>query len=143
MTDYDTDFYAWTQAQATALRAKDLATLDLDHLAEEIESVGASDRRAIRSHLRVLLMHALKWAYQPDRRSESWRSSISTARIFIEETLHDSPSLHRFVPEALAWAYPHARRLAAAETGLPVATFPETCPWTLAQVLDEGFWPEG
>jgi hypothetical protein len=142
MSTYDTDFYAWTQAQAAALRAKDLTALDLEHLAEEIESVGASDRRAIRSHLRVLLTHALKWAYQPDRRSESWRSSISMARIFIEETLHDSPSLRTFLPEAWAWAYPHARRLAALETGLPLATFPEACPWPIEQVLDEDFWPE-
>jgi hypothetical protein len=144
MTDtrYEVDFYQWTQAQAAALRSKDLGALDLEHLAEEIESVGASERRAIRSHLRVLLMHRLKWTYQPDKRGESWRSSMYTARVFIEETVQDSPSLRGFLPEALAWVYPRARKDAAVETGLPLATFPETCPWPLARVLDEDFFPE-
>jgi Domain of unknown function DUF29 len=139
---YDTDFYAWTQAQAGALRAKDWKALDLEHLAEEIESLGASDRRAIRSHLRVLLMHRLKWTYQPDRRSESWRSSMYTARIFIEETVQDSPSLRGFLPEALTWAYARARQDAAAETGLPLSTFPETCPWSLDQLQEPASLPE-
>jgi hypothetical protein len=86
MSEYDTDFYQCTQAHAAHLRAKSLGALDIDHLAEEIESLGAIERRAIRSHLRVLLMHRLKWALQVDRRSESWRSSMYTARVFIEET---------------------------------------------------------
>jgi hypothetical protein len=136
---YNTDFYAWTQAQAKALRAKDWNALDLEHLAEEIESLGASDRRAIRSHLRILLMHRLKWTYQPDKRSESWKSSMYTARIFIEETVQDSPSLRGFLPEALAWAYVRARQDAADETGLPLTTFPETCPWSLDQLQEPVF----
>jgi Domain of unknown function DUF29 len=133
---YDADFYAWTQAQAGALRAKDWKALDLEHLAEEIESLGVSDRRTIRSHLRILLMHRLKWTYQPDKRSESWRSSMYTARIFIEETVQDSPSLRGFLPEALTWAYIRARQDAAAETNLPLSTFPETCPWSLDQLQE-------
>jgi hypothetical protein len=144
MTDtrYEVDFYQWTQTQAAALRSNDLGALDLEHLAEEIESIGASERRAIRSHLRVLLMHRLKWTYQPDKRSESWRSSMYTARVFIEETVQDSPILRGFLPEALGWAYPRARKDVAVETGLPLATFPETCPWPLERVLDEDFFPE-
>jgi hypothetical protein len=142
-TPYDTDFYQWTQAQAAHLRAKAWAALDIDHLAEEIESVGASERRAIRSHLRILLMHRLKWTYQPDKRSESWRSSMYTARVFIEETLQDSPSLQGFLPEAFAWAYPHARRDAAKETRLPLTLFPKVCPWTLEEVLAQDALPEG
>jgi Domain of unknown function DUF29 len=144
MTDtrYEVDFYQWTQAQAAALRSNDLGALDLEHLAEEIESIGASERRAIRSHLCVLLMHRLKWTYQPDKRSESWRSSMYTARVFIEETVQDSPILRGFLPEALGWAYPRARTDVAVETGLPLATFPETCPWPLERVLDEDFFPE-
>jgi hypothetical protein len=144
MTDtrYEVDFYQWTQAQAAALRSNDLGALDLEHLAEEIESIGASERRAIRSHLCVLLMHRLKWTYQPDKRSESWRSSMYTARVFIEETVQDSPILRGFLPEALGWAYPRARTDVAVETGVPLATFPETCPWPLERVLDEDFFPE-
>jgi hypothetical protein len=143
MSTYDTDFYAWTQAQAQALRAKDLAGLDLEHLAEEIEALGNEQRHAARGHLRVLLWHLLKWAYQPNHRTPGWRTSIRNARIEIGDRLDDYPSLRPLVPTLLAAAYPQARRLAADETGLPLAAFPDTCPWALAQVLDEDFWPEG
>jgi len=142
MSNYDTDFYAWAQAQAQALRAKDWAALDLDHLAEEIESLGNEQRHAVRSHLRVLLWHLLKWAYQASHRTPSWRTSILTARAEIVDRLTDYPSLRPRVPSLLASAYPQARRLAAAETNLPLATFPEVCPWALEAVLDEDFWPE-
>jgi Domain of unknown function DUF29 len=142
MSDYETDFYQWTQTQAAALRAKDWGALDVDNLAEEIESLGNEQRHAVRSHLRVLLWHGLKWAYQPDHRSTSWRTSILNARAEIADRLEDYPSLRPRVPALLASAYPRARRLAAAETGLPLATFPEVCPWPLEQVLDEDFWPE-
>ncbi len=141
-TPYEADFYQWTQAQAAHLRAKAWAALDIDHLAEEIESLGASERRAIRSHLRVLLMHRLKWAFQAEKRSESWKSSIYTARVFIEDTVEDSPSLRGFLPEAFAWAYPRARTDAAAETRLPLTTFPEACPWSLEEVLTDDVFLE-
>jgi len=142
MSDYDTDFYAWTQQQAQALRAQKSKALDWDHLAEEIESLGTEQRHAVRSHLRVLLWHLLKWAYQPAHRGPSWRTSILNARAEITDRLADYPSLRPLVPALLASAYPQARRLAAAETGLPLATFPEACEWPVAQVLDEDFWPE-
>jgi hypothetical protein len=141
--DYDTDFYAWTRQQAQALAAKDWRALDLDHLVEEIESLGNEQRHAVRSHLRVLLWHLLKWAYQPDHRSASWRTSILNARAEITDRLEDNRSLRPLLPTLLTWAYPRARRLAAAETDLPLATFPEACPWDLAQVLEEDWWPEG
>jgi hypothetical protein len=139
---YDTDFYQWTQIQAAAIRAKDWPALDLEHLAEEIESLGNEQRHAVRSHLRVLLWHGLKWAYQPDHRGTSWRISILNARTEIVDRLEDYPSLRPRVPALLASAYPRARHLAAAETGLPLAAFPETCPWTVEQILDDDFWPE-
>jgi hypothetical protein len=139
---YDTDFYAWTRQQAQALAAKDWSALDLDHLVEEIESLGHEQRHAVRSHLRVLLWHLLKWAYQPDHRSASWRTSILNARAEITDRLEDNRSLRPLLPILFTWAYPRARRLAAAETDLPLATFPEACPWDLASVLDEDWWPE-
>src|SRR6266850_3448057 len=91
MTDtlYDTDFYQWTQAQAAHLRAKEWSALDVDHLAEEIESLGASDRRALRRHLMRLSQHLLKWHYQPQRRGESWQQSIDNARL---QAAHCPPS---------------------------------------------------
>jgi hypothetical protein len=139
---YDTDFYAWTQAQVAALRAKDWAALDLDHLAEEVEDLRKTERKAVRSQLRRLTSHLLKWAYQPARRSDSWQATIDDARRLVADWLEDSPSLTRELPALAEWAYPRARREAAKDTGLSLATFPEACPWALAQVLDEDFLPE-
>ena len=93
MNTYDTDFYRWTQTQAAALRAKDFAALDLGNLAEEIESLGRSDRRAVVSHLERLLLHLLKWREQPQGRGPSWRSTIRHARREIGKLLAESPSL--------------------------------------------------
>ena len=138
---YDTDFDAWLQAQAAALRAKAWDALDVEHLAEEIEDLRKSERNAVRSHLRILLLHLLKWAYQRNKRGESWRSSIGTARVLIEGFLEDSPSLQPELPGLATSAYPWARQRAAKETRLPLATFPEVCPWRLEQLLDEDFWP--
>ena len=87
-------------------------------------------------------MHLLKWRYQPDKRTDSWRSTIANGRVLVQEDLEDLPSLAPELETLAAWAYPRARRDAAQETGLPLATFPEACPWPVAQVLDEDFWPE-
>jgi Domain of unknown function DUF29 len=144
MSDYDTDFYQWTQTQAAAIRAKDWPALDREHVAEEIESLGKSDRRAIESHLERLLLHLLKWRHDPvlePRRG--WQLTIRHARRELGRLLRDSPSLQDHPAHVLADAYRHARGDAAIDTGLPLATFPETCPWPTGQVLDEGFWPEG
>jgi hypothetical protein len=141
MADYDRDFYAWTLAQAEALRAKDWQALDPEHLAEEIEGLGKSDRRALQSHLRILLLHLLKVAHQRQPRL-SWLRSIRNSREAIELVLGDSPSLRRELPDCLAWAYPKACRAAAEETRLPLATFPEQCPWNLDQLQDDDFLPE-
>jgi hypothetical protein len=140
--DYDTDFYAWTQAQVDALRAKDWAALDLPHVIEEIADLGNEQRHAVESHLRILLAHLLKWRYQPQRRRRSWQTSILNARTEITRRLERNPSMQHAWPEMLAWAYAKARQLAASETGLPRATFPEACPWTIAQLQDEDFLPE-
>ena len=144
-TTYDTDFYAWTQAQAAALRAKKWLALDVDNLAEEIESLGRSDRRAITHQLERLLLHLLKWVYQPDqraRRGRGWRGSVRQARTAIADLLEESPSLRDYPAQRVALAYQRARQQSAIQTGLPLATFPETCPWSSAQLLDEDFWPE-
>jgi hypothetical protein len=141
--DYDTDFYAWTQAQAQALRAKDVAALDLEHLAEEIESLGKRDRRILESQLRRLLLHLLKYRYDPTPEPRrGWRVTIREARREIADLLEDSPSLQHHPERYLARAHRIARENAMDDTGLPLAAFPEACPWAIAQVLDEDFWPE-
>ena len=137
--EYDADFFQWTQHQAAALAAGHVSELDLANLAEEIESLGKRDRRGLRNNLKVVLMHLLKWLYQPERRQvgHSWESTLIEHRDRIEVILGDSPSLRRQLPALIAEAYPGARRLASSETGLSLATFPEMCPWTVEQVLDE------
>jgi hypothetical protein len=138
---YDTDFYAWTQQQAEALRAKDWAALDVEHLAEEVDDLRKTERRAVRRQLRLILSHLLKWVYQPARRTDSWRSTVANGRVLVQEDLEDLPSLAPELETLAAWAYPRARRDAVQETGLPLAIFPAACPWALAQVLDADFWP--
>ena len=143
-TGYDHDFYAWSQNQAVALRAKAWEQLDLDNLAEEIESLGKSDRRAVESYLEVIATHLLKWVYQSReraRRGRGWRNSVDEARRQLQLILEDSPSLRERVTVLLVRAYPHARRKAQQETGLPLAIFPGTCHWTPEQILNEDFWP--
>jgi hypothetical protein len=142
-TLYDEDFYAWTQEQAALLREGAVAELDLANLAEEIESLGISQKHALGSHLKNLLLHLLKWRYQPSgrRTGHSWQSSIINARDEIATLLEDMPGLRQELPGLFVRRYPAARRLAQAETGLPLASFPRDCPWTLEEVLDADFWP--
>jgi hypothetical protein len=140
-TLYQQDFYAWTQQQTALLQAEELEKLDLPNLMEEIEAMGISQRNEITSRLIVLLMNLLKFRYQQRRHTNSWRRTIRTQRRNIEIVFQSSPSLRRFVPEAIAYAYPRARKDAATETGLPLASFPTTCPWTVEEILDEDWLP--
>ena len=141
-TIYRTDFYAWTLRQADLLRNEDYADLDRVNLIEEIESMGASQRNALTSRLKVLLMHLLKWRYQPEKNiGPSWQNTIDEQRSEISDLLEDNPSLGPEVPEQFAKAYPRARRDAAKETKLPLSTFPVNCPWTVEQVLDDEWLP--
>jgi len=140
---YDTDFYAWTQTQAAALAAGHLGKLDLANLAEEIQDLGKRDRRGLQSALEIVLIHLLKWRYQPAyREGHSWSDSLYEHRRRPGLIVADSPSLRRQIPELIATGYPRARRAATRQTKLPLATFPETCPWAPDQVLDEEFFPE-
>jgi hypothetical protein len=88
-------------------------------------------------------MHLLKWRYQSAWQSRSWQSTILTQRAEIEGVLSDSPSLRQQLPLLLRQAYRLACLRAERETGLPLTTFPEVCPWSAEQILDDGFWPEG
>jgi hypothetical protein len=142
---YNHDFYAWTQQQAALLRDEKTQALDYANLAEEIESLGRSDKRELGNRLHNLVMHLLKWCYQPQGHAEShsWEDTIWHQRTQIMLLLEESPSLWREIPVRLARHYPLARRDAARETRLPLVTFPETYPWTVEQILREDFWPEG
>ncbi|ATQ69418.1 MULTISPECIES: DUF29 domain-containing protein [Methylosinus] len=139
---YDKDFYAWAKEQANLLRVGDLARADIAHIAEEIESMGRTEKRELVSRLTVLLLHLLKWRHQPVGRGNSSRLSIANSRDEITDHLADNPSLKSLLVPTLVSAYRYARRKAAVETSLAEETFPETCPWTFEEIMDEGFWPE-
>ena len=141
---YEEDFYAWTQTTAALIREGKWHDLDREAVAEEIESLGKSDWRELASRIAVLLRHLLKWRYQPERRQRgrSWRSTIWEQRSRLRRLLRQSPSLAPLVPLTLQEEYAEARQRASEETGLPLVTFPEACPWTAEQVLDVDFWPE-
>lgn len=131
-TLYDTDFNLWVESQLLALEEQRYTDLDLPHLLEELEGLTQSDKRALRSYLRVLLTHLLKWQYQPECQSTSWRSSINNARIEIREILADSPSLRNYLSEVLPKAYQDAQKQATDET-VPLNTFAAQCPYPLEQ----------
>ena len=142
LTPYEQDYAQWCADQGALLRAGRLEALDRENLAEEIESLGRSDRREIESRLKPLLVHLLKWRFQRERRTKSWEATIREQRARIAKILQESPSLKNYPQEVLQEEYGYARWDAAKETGLPDVTFPETCPFTANQVLDTSFLPE-
>jgi len=115
---YDRDFVLWTEEQAAALRRAKGSNLPLDweNLAEEIESLGKSDRRELRSQIIRILRHLLKLAVSPQTEPRAgWRSTIREARVEIEGVLEDSPSLRREVSDIIAKQSGTAAKLAAAD----------------------------
>ena len=142
---YEADLALWAKEQADALRrhaSSEHASNEIDwkNVAEEIEAVGRSERREIRSRLEVLLIHLLKWRYQPELRSGSWYGSIREARHQLENVLKDSPSLVSLPGEHLPEAYAYARVKAMEETSL--RNLPDACPWAIEEVLAAKFLPE-
>ncbi len=144
---YDRDYYAWIQHQVQALRERRIEDVDWANAAEEIEDLGKSERRSIRSQFARLLEHLLKLRYTHGNprtnNRRGWTLSIKGARIAIEDLLNDSPSLRSQLPEMLAQAYRTARLEALRKTKLPDEAIPESCPWTVEQVMDNSFWPAG
>lgn len=140
-TLYQTDTYAWSRRQVELLRNEDFAAVDWDNLIEEIDSLGREQQNAVRSQLERLIMHLLKWQYQPGRRGSSRRRSIIGSRVHIELKLQDNPSLRLRLAAFGSDVYPLARRHAAAETGIVLRTFPETWAWPIEQLMDFEFYP--
>ncbi len=139
---HESDFYAWSLEQAALLRAGRVGEADLAAIAEEIESMGKTEKRELVSRLTVLLLHLLKWRHQPSYRSKSWRLSIANARDDITDHLDDNPSLNAVLDNAMEHAYRTARRKAAIKTEFDEDVFPARCPWSFAEAMNEGFWPE-
>jgi hypothetical protein len=138
---YDEDYHAWVFEQIALLKAGRWRDLDIANLTDELKSLASSEQNEIDSRLTVLLQHLLKWEFQPERRSNSWRATIIEQRMRINKAIAKSPSLRRYPATALDEEYVLARLRAADETGLPTERLPERCPYGVGQVLDGEFWP--
>jgi hypothetical protein len=134
---YDADLLAWLEQQAGYLRAGQLDRLDVAHLIEELESMGGSQRRELKSRLEILLMHMLKRDAQPRRRSRSWQSTIVEQRARIADLLEQSPSLRNGMEEVARQAFAVAVKRAAIETGLKRSAFPAALPYGVAAILED------
>jgi Domain of unknown function DUF29 len=139
---YLADFSSWVNQTAQLLRERRWHEVDLSHLIEEVEDLGKSERRSIVSQLTRLLLHLLKWQYQPQRRSDSWLDSITDARTQIGLAIEDSPSLRNYPAEQLEESYQRACRQAAKQIGTEISVFPNPCPYSLALVLAEDWFPD-
>jgi Domain of unknown function DUF29 len=139
---YETDYYAWSNQQAALLRAGQLSDADIENIAEEIESMGKSEKRELVSRLRVLLTHLLKWQYQPKRRGVSWEATIVAQRNDIVWHLEDNPSLTAQLSDTIARAYIGAASDATVQTRLSPKNFPKACPWSYEQMISPDFWPD-
>lgn len=138
---YEQDFYAWTQEQAQLLRLGKLEGLDLENLAEEIESLGKQQKQELRNRFGVLIGHLLKWEYQPSLRGKSWRITIDLQREEILELVSENPSLKPYLEEAIAKSYKQAIALVVKETPLDKNDLPSECPYTFVQVFNQDFYP--
>jgi hypothetical protein len=138
---YQDDYHAWALQQAALFKAGRFADLDGKNLAGELKGLAVSEEQEIESRLTVLLQHLLKWEFQRDGRTNSWRASILEQRYRINRLIRRSPSLRRHPATVIDEEYRIARLRAADETNLALNRFPSVCPYSTADVLDEQFWP--
>ncbi len=148
-TLYQKDYAAWAEKMAELLKAGKFSELDIEHLLEELASMGTSERNELESRLTILIAHLLKWQFQYQYLSDkwkefdgrSWRATIIEQRVRLRKRLRKSPGLKANLPEITLEAYEDALELAIKETQLSAATFPSECPYTLEQLLDDDFYP--
>ena len=141
-SNYERDFYAWANEQAALLRAGELGQADIEHIAEEIASMGRTEKRELVNRLAILLSHLLKWRHQPALRGNSWRLTIEDQRDQLEDHLSDNPSLKASLSEAIKAGYRRAILAAARETGIDRDAFGRECPWSFEQMMDADYWPD-
>ena len=140
---YEGDIIAWANEQARLLREGLFSQLDIEHIAEEIEDVGKSEKRELASRMAVLLAYLLKWSRQPGKRTNSWQATINDQRKRVALAIRETPS-QKAVMRDRDWQedmWLDARSQARKETGLPEENLPDSCPWTTEQAMDENFWP--
>ena len=138
---YDRDYYLWLQQTAQLIKEGKFSEVDAANLIEEIEDMGRSEKRAIKSNLVILLLHLLKYKYQPEKRTNSWKASIREHRRRLRDDFKVSPSLKRYFAEVFDECYQDAREQAADETGLAIDTFPIKSPFSISETLDSDYLP--
>jgi hypothetical protein len=136
---YETDFYQWTIEQGDRLRLGKFTELDLENLAEEIESLGKQQRQELRNRLGILIGHILKWHYQLEKQSKSWRVTIRGQRREIKYLLLQNPSLKPYLDEAILLGYAQGIDLVVQETDLDDCDLPKECPYSVEQIFDDNF----
>lgn len=136
---YEQDFYAWTFQQAEFLQQGQFDRLDIINLVEEIESLGKQQQQELENHLAVLLGHFLKWDYQPDRRSKSWKATIREQRRAVQKLIHKNPSLKSYLEEAILSGYESGVDLVVRETPLDYPDLPSECPYLSEQIFAADF----
>jgi hypothetical protein len=141
MSKHDNDFYGWTQETAELLKQGRFSEVDINALIEEVEDMGKSEWRELESRLSVLLIHLLKWTYQPDYISKSWQRTIRHQRDRVHRLVRKNPSLKPQFAEVLESAYKDAAFNAEQEANLKEGVLPNKCPWSIEQVLDDEFYP--
>jgi Domain of unknown function DUF29 len=140
--NYENDYYGWANEQAQLLRSGKLAQADIENIAEEIESMGKGEKRELVNRLIILVVHLLKWQFQPTKRGSSWETTIKIQRIQTKSHMKDNPSLKAQIKDVMNDAYKVAILEATLETNLPKQTFPINCPYSFEQIMDESFWPD-
>ena len=138
---YECDYYLWLQHTARLISEGNFDEIDTANLIEEIEDMGRSEKKAVKSNLIVVLLHLLKYKYQPEKRTNSWKASIREHRRRLRDDFRVSPSLKRHFEEVFDECYQDGRELAADETGLPLDTFPTESPFTPEQALNPDYLP--
>jgi hypothetical protein len=139
---YEKDIVDWANEQARLLRAGLFTRLDIEHIAEEIEDVGKSERRELKSRMAVLLAHLLKWKYQPERRGNSWRRTIKIQRRSVIRNVTETPSLKPELQNTLWWEQVWDDAVSNVLKEVEIDDLPETCPWLVDEILSDEFWPE-
>jgi hypothetical protein len=139
---YEEDFYGWAINTAQLLKDGKMHELDFENIIEEIEALGRSEKSQLRNHLSLVLSHLLKWQYQPELRGHSWLYTIREQREQSKRHLRDNPSLKGSLDEILIDAYKIGLLKALRETGLDKKLFPEECPYTFNQIMNDEFYPE-
>lgn len=138
---YEEDFYGWAMANASLLKKGKFNEADMNHIIEEMEALGRSNRRELVSRLGVLIAHLMKWQYQASLRKGGWQGTIERQRIEINDVLEENPSLKSQIEEVTPKAYKYALSILKEETPLDLKSFPSECPYTFVQMIDDGFLP--